>query len=87
MIVSTPTARQLVAAPEFAILAALEVALVAASEAIAARYPALLDDDLDYLDCAPGIEMAFAFNAQARQLLETINRYRLSIAYPDEPDF
>jgi len=87
MTITPPTATQLIAAPELAILAALELALVTSIEALAARYPVLRDDGPEGCDSNFSNDTALALDAQARTLVATINRYRLSLVDPGDSNF
>ncbi len=86
MTITPPTATQLIAAPELAILAALELALVASVDAVTARHPEIRAD-CDLCECRLGTEDALALCRQATALVATINRYRLSLVVPAEDDF
>jgi hypothetical protein len=83
MIVATPCAADLAIAPELAILAALEIALAASIEAIAARHPEIISDS-DFCDCGLATDEALALRRQASDLVATINRYRLSLVIGDD---
>ena len=87
MTIGPPTAAQLLVAPELAILAVLELALVTAIEALAARVPVLRDDGPWACDSNFSNDTAIALHAQAIALAATINRYRLSLVDPDDADF
>lgn len=85
MIIVPPSAAELGVAPELAILAALELALVTAVEAVTARHPELRGDS-DFCDCALGTEAALTLCRQANALVATVNRYRLALVVSGDDD-
>lgn len=85
MTITPPTATDLLVAPELAILAALEFALMASVEAVMARHPELRDD-FDFCESGLGTEAALALRVQAVALAATVNRYRLSLVVPGDED-
>ena len=78
MIIVPPPAADLAVAPELAILAALELALVTTVEAVTARHPELREDS-DFVECRLGTEAALALCRHATALVAVLNRYRISI--------
>jgi len=83
MIVAAPTAAELAAAPELAILAALELALATSIQALTARHPEISGES-DFCDCGRGTEEALTLCRRAAHLVSTINRYRLSLTVGDD---
>lgn len=83
MIIATPADHDLAVAPELAILSALEVALVVATQALNIVHTETLAPGDDRHLPTPDTKIAAQIIAQATRLLVAINRYRLVIVDPD----
>ena len=83
MIIATPADDDLAVAPELAILSALEVALVVATQVLNIVHTEILAPGDDRRPADPATQVAAEIIRQATALVAAINRYRLAIVDPD----
>lgn len=83
MIIAIPADDDLCVAPELAILAALELALVVATQVLNITHTEIVAPGDDRRPAGPDTKVAADIIRQADCLIATINRYRLAIVDPD----
>ncbi len=83
-----PTSRELLAAPELAVLAILDAALAAAEEVVITYHPAITDLGGTYQGRAPPLSCAVASILVARfaELRDLLAWYRLAVRSPPPDD-
>ena len=83
MIIKTPATDDLCIAPELAILAALEVSLVVATQVLNLAHTEILAPSDERHPATHDTKMAGEIITQATDLMTAINRYRLALLDPD----
>jgi hypothetical protein len=83
MIIKTPAVDDLCIAPELAILAALEVSLVVATQVLNLAHTEILAPGDERHPATTDTKIAAEIIAQATGLMAAINRYRLALLDPD----